>query len=135
MAGPDSDALSDIDEADFLNGGGGDDVIVAGQNDQVHGGSGADQIVLGDWIENGASAAISDFEPEDDSLLFVWDDSDTEAEVPEIAVRPDPDHAGQLQVWMGDQVLAQVSGQSELSTADIALIPLSSAVTLGLAGS
>jgi Ca2+-binding RTX toxin-like protein len=129
-AGMDGDGPSDTDTADFLNGGGVDDLIIAGQDDVVHGGSGADQLVLGEWITQAAS--IIDFEPEEDSLLFIWDDSNAQSEPPDVVVQADPENEGQLQVWMGDQIVAQVSGPSQLDMADISLISLSSAKALEL---
>ncbi|MEP5728671.1 MAG: hypothetical protein ABJL67_04775 [Sulfitobacter sp.] len=77
-------------------------------------------------------ASITDFEPEDDSLLFVWDDSDADSEPPLVSIQPDPDNEGQLQVWLQDDMVAQISGQEDLSEADISLIPLSSAIELEL---
>ncbi len=128
----DAAEIVDNDGMDYLNGGSGDDVIGIGQNDEAHGGSGADQFVLGDWITSGNTAAITDFDPDDDSLLFVWDDSVEGSEPPPVAVSSDPDMDGQLQVWLGEAIVAQVSGQSSLTAADIALIPLSSALALNL---
>ena len=86
---------------------------------------------VGEEVED-QTAAITDFAPEDDSLLFIWDDSANATEPPKISIEADPEKAGELQVWMGDRVLAQVSGQSALTAAEIALIPLSSAQALDL---
>ncbi|MFK7838461.1 MAG: hypothetical protein AB8B60_19810 [Sulfitobacter sp.] len=82
-----------------------------------------------------AAVDISDFEAEDDSLLFIWDDSTGESEPPHINILADPENDGQLQVWLDDDVVAQVSGQSTLTEADISLIPLSSAIELELVDS
>ena len=124
--------IIDLDGGDYLNGGGGDDTILTGKDDTVAGGAGADEIILGDWITAGHQAQIMDYEPQEDSLLFVWDDSDAEAEEPEVRLAPDPDNDGQLQVWMGDSVVAQVAGTDPLEDANIALIPLSAMSGLGL---
>lgn len=82
------------------------------------------------WIAAGETAAITDFEPARDSLLFVWDDT-TEAAIPsDVTVQTDPSNTSELQVWMGNEKMAQVSGASDLTPVDISLIPLSSAKAL-----
>ena len=88
--------------------------------------------MLGDWISADNSAEISDFSATEDTLLFVWDDSDEDSEEPDVTLVADPDNAGQMQVRMGNEVVAQVAGSSALSEADIALIPLSVAASNGL---
>lgn len=130
---PNDAESSDTDESDFLNGGGGDDVITVGNSDVVTAGQGADSIILGDWIAAEQTAQILDYEPEEDSLLFVWDDTDEATDTPSVSVQADPENTGQLQVWMEDQMVAQVGGATDLDAADISLIPLSTAVALGLA--
>lgn len=124
--------IIDLDTGDFLNGGGGDDTILTGNNDTVTAGEGADDIVLGDWLTAGQQTQILDYEPQEDSLLFVWDDSAEEADEPEVRLTPDPENEGQLQVWMGDQIVAQIAGNDPLEDANIALIPLSAMEGLGL---
>ena len=123
---------ADDQTVDHLNGGGADDVIVAGSGDMIHGGRGNDDVVLRDWLENGAAAQISDFTAEEDSLLFVWDDAPEGSTAPEVQVLADPGNAGQLQVWLGEEVVAQVRGGQMLDTAEIALVPLSAAKALDL---
>lgn len=129
---PDADGIQDSDERDYLNGGGGDDIILTGQDDIVNGGEGADQIIMGDWINEGHAAKIDAFEPEDDTLLFVWDDTDLEHEEPDVSVVTDPDNEGWLRVMVGDVVVANVEGTEPLDAAEISLIPLSSAFSSGL---
>lgn len=80
-----------------------------------------------------AADTIRDFSPGEDSLVFVWDDSDTSLREPAVDLLPDPDHRGQLQVRLGDRIIAQVCGNEPLDAVDIALIPLSSAQALGFA--
>lgn len=126
------DGIQDSDIGDYLNGGGGDDVILTGLNDIVTTGEGADQIVLGDWFNEGNAAEIMDFAPNDDSLLFVWDDSGEDAEAPEVSMVTDPENAGRVQVMMGDVVVANVASDAPLDLVDISLIPLSSAFATGL---
>ena len=129
---PDTAGIQDRDDQDFLNGGGGDDVILAGQDDIVTTGDGADQIVMGDWIGAGHAAHITDFVPTDDALLFVWDDSAADSEAPEVSIVADPDKAGLLNIFMRDVIVANVTGETALDSAEVMLIPLSSAFTSGL---
>lgn len=129
---PNALGIQDTDIGDNLNGGGDDDVILTGKDDTVNGGDGADLIVMGDWIDEGHAAQIVEFVPGDDTLLFVWDDSDVDSEAPEISIEPDPDNPGHLIIMMGDVIVANVAGQTPLDVAEISVIPLSSAFASGL---
>jgi len=124
--------ISDTDDGDFLNGGGGDDLILAGCNDIVTAGDGADDIVLGDWITGGNAAQVMDYVAEDDALMLVWDDRVEGSVPPVISVVPDPENDGQMQILMGDTVIARVVGNTSLAAADISLVALSSAFSAGL---
>ncbi len=75
---------------------------------------------------------ITDFAPEEDSLLFVWDDSTGQDEPPMVTVTADPQALGQLQVCLEDKVIAKVSGPGALEEVDISMIPMSSAQALDL---
>lgn len=61
------------DGGDFLNGGTGDDVLMIGAGDFAHGGEGADDFVLGDWIGDGDVAHISDYNPNEDDIVVLFD--------------------------------------------------------------
>ena len=122
--------MVDTDTADYLNGGGGDDSILAGSGDIVTAGSGADQIVLGEWLVEGDDAQILDYTPGDDSLVLIWDDGDSD--VPDVQIADDPEVEGRTIIMMNGAVVASVNG-TDLQPGDIALVPLSSAVTLGFA--
>ena len=122
----------DLQSRDYLNGGGGDDLIVAGAGDVVTSGEGTDRIALGDWIGSGGAAQITDYHAQDDSLLFVWDDSAAAGAEPPLAILPDPDLPGQSLVMLDDIIVARVAGDS-VALDDIALIPLSAAFNLGFA--
>lgn len=63
-------------EADFLNGGGGDDTIIAGSGDVVSLGDGEDQVILRSQDGLGQSTTITDFDPNQDRIFLYWD-SDT----------------------------------------------------------
>ncbi len=117
---------ADTDTSDFLNGGQGNDTLIAGAGDIVTAGDGADLIVLGDWIEDGHAARITDYSVEDDSILVVWDDTGALTE-PEVEVVPDPDTEGQSVVILNGTIIAQVNG-TDISLAEIVLMPMSSAL-------
>ncbi|MDF1729194.1 MAG: calcium-binding protein [Sulfitobacter sp.] len=118
---------------EFLNGGGGDDQILAGSSDVVTSGAGDDDIYLFDTA-GGQAIEITDYTPQEDALLFVWDDSQGADLPPDIQVLPDPEGTGQLQVWADDTLVAQVTGfHGVLEVTDIALVPQSLLVSLGFA--
>ena len=125
---------TDTDDADFLNGGGGDDTNLVGSGDVVTAGEGADEILLGDWLTSGDAAQIMDYAVEEDSLVLIWDDSSTTSVEPQITLSADPDTADQTLVMLDGTLVAMVNG-SDLLPSDIALVPLSSATQLGLAAS
>lgn len=64
------DLDGDPEEADVLDGGGGNDVLLVGANDVVTGGNGQDDFVLGDWVTPGNPVTITDFDPDMDILIF-----------------------------------------------------------------
>lgn len=115
---------ADLDEADYLNGGSGDDTILAGAGDIVTGGAGADQIILGDWIASDEAAAqILDFEPGQDLLVVSYADDGPE---PEISFEA----TGALtRVFADGTCVATLAGADAISIEDIALLPQSEALT------
>jgi Ca2+-binding RTX toxin-like protein len=128
----DDEGIEEEDVRDYLNGGGGDDLIVAGAQDIVTAGEGVDQIVLGDWLAAGAATEIMDYDAEDDTLLFVWDDSAEANAEPSLSILPDPLQPGQTLVMLDEAIIARVAGDNVLLS-DISLVPLSAAFDLGLA--
>lgn len=129
---PESPLLVDEDEGDFLNGGGGDDLIIAGNDDIVTTGDGADDIVVGDWIADGRGATITDFDPDHDNLVLVYDDSVHET-VPEVTLMPDPDAADTMHVLMDGAHIAQIANAGALTADRFAVMSLSLAQSLGFA--
>lgn len=62
------------DAGDTVDLGPGDDTIVAGSDDTVTGGTGADEFALGDWIEGDRPVEIEDFDLAEDLISFVHAD-------------------------------------------------------------
>ncbi|MFW2588883.1 calcium-binding protein [Sagittula sp. SSi028] len=97
---------ADMDGADYLNGGDGDDSLLAGSEDVLHGGAGADMMVLGHWI-TGQGAALADFDSTEDQLVIVYDDSDAEAD-PELTTRASANDPEMSEIVLDGQVLAEM---------------------------
>jgi Ca2+-binding RTX toxin-like protein len=124
---PDTAARDDLDERDYLNGGSGDDVILAGQEDVVSTGAGADQVILGDWLTAGHQAEILDFSVAEDTLLVVYDDA--AGEVPEIGLVSDPETPEAQHLVVNGVQLATIANAAGLTLDHVTLLPQS-----GLAG-
>ncbi|WP_299400931.1 hypothetical protein [uncultured Roseobacter sp.] len=88
---------------------------------------------LSDWITERSGAEILDYSAETESLMLVWDDTDAGTIEPDVDVAPDPDDPEVMQVSMNGENVAEVYGDAEMSVADLTLIPLSSAIIIGLA--
>ena len=67
-----------------------------------------------------------------DSLVLVWDDLDGPAEEPKVHVETDPYDDEVKHVVMNESSVAEVYGDPNLNTGDIIMIPLSSALIVGL---
>jgi Ca2+-binding RTX toxin-like protein len=118
---PNTAQTDDIDAGDFLNGGGGDDVIVIGQDDTVTGGTGADSFTLGHWITQDHQAEILDFSLAEDALMVIYDDS-TDPD-PEVTLEPDDADAELQHLVLNGVRIAAISGAAGLTLDAIALIP------------
>ena len=68
---PDGDPM----EADTLNGGVGDDLLVAGSNDVVDTGTGSDTVNVGDWVDPSAPVNMIDFDPAKDAIVYSFSGS------------------------------------------------------------
>ena len=122
--------FDDIDEQDFLNGGGGDDRITAGSRDIVTGGEGKDTIVVGDWIEDGSPASIVDFEADTDQLLVVFDEIGDEE--PELILEQSDVEDDVMNVLMDGNLIAKISPGSAVDPEDVSLVSLATAKSMGL---
>ncbi len=64
------DFESDSGQSDELNGGVGNDILIAGGNDVVITGLGSDTVELGDWIEADTVVTIQDFDTDEDVIIY-----------------------------------------------------------------
>ncbi|MEQ8900595.1 MAG: calcium-binding protein [Roseovarius sp.] len=107
---------------DTLLGGSGDDDLFAGGGDTATGGLGVDSFVLGDWIDAGTIATITDFDAATEALSFVY--TDAGGVTPEVTVAPDAD--GNAVVSLDGEPVALVEGAgATLTAADVQLLPRS----------
>ncbi|MDZ7709491.1 MAG: hypothetical protein U5K36_04950 [Roseovarius sp.] len=107
----------------YLNGGSGDDVILAGRDDIVTTGTGADSVVLGDWLDADHQAEILDFSPDEDRLLVVYDDTD--GTVPEITLEPDSDNPAHQRLLVDGEPITLIANAYGLTLDHITLLPQS----------
>lgn len=113
------DAGQDQDGDDTLLGGSGNDLLLLGGNDVATGGPGLDEFVLGDWSPEGSSATITDYNPADEMISYVYTPTGDTAPVVSVA----PDAAGNAVVSVDGQEVAVVNGAgATLSASDITLI-------------
>lgn len=63
---------------DAIFAGSGDDTVVFGADDTVSGGDGADTLLTASWLEGEDAATVTDFDPEEDRLLYAYDPADGE---------------------------------------------------------
>jgi Ca2+-binding RTX toxin-like protein len=123
-----SGAGADGDDGDEMNGGFGDDVLLVGSEDSASGGEGNDFFLMGDWIQAGRAAEITDYDPASDQIAFGFE-TDTP---PELTVTDDD--SGNAVISAEDQVVATVTGAAgTLSSEDIAVLSYQDDITDGFA--
>lgn len=110
----------DAGERDYLNGGDGDDTLVAGANDVLTLGDGADQIITGSWITAGASIEIIDFDAAEDQLVLLWDLQDQPD--PDIQITTDPDAPEQSIIRINGTETLRLNSSAGITAADIVLL-------------
>ncbi len=116
----DSDDWSDTDVTDYLNGGGGNDLITAGAGDIVTGGAGADTMLLGEWLSADHQAQILDFEPDEDTLMVIFNDLENDA--PDVDLAPDPEDDSIQHIMLNGVAIAAVNNAAGLNSGHITLI-------------
>lgn len=80
------DAVADA--GDSIDAGAGNDTIVAGPDDTVTGGDGADEIATGDWGQDGPPVVVIDFDPDEDILTYTYREGTA---APTMTTATDPD--------------------------------------------
>ncbi|MGP6086704.1 calcium-binding protein [Antarctobacter jejuensis] len=121
---------ADLDGKDYLNAGAGDDTVIAGDEDIVSLGAGADVLYLGDWM-TGPGAEVLDFDETEDQLMVVYNDSEHSGE-PEVTMRLNADDPTLTEITLGDEVLATLPTEDAPTLDDIVLIAESSLVDLNI---
>lgn len=113
------DVDADPGEADTLNGGRDDDVLLVGSADTAIGGGGADIFALGDWVTPNAPATITDFDPAQDSIVYAY-----EGQVPPaVSFAVNEDDAEQVNLLVDGAVVAVLSNV-ELTSLDPGAVSL-----------
>lgn len=119
------------DDVDFLNGGDGADTLIAGAGDILTGGDGADDFMLGDWGDaagTDAPAQLTDFDPDEDRMVVVYDDS-TDAE-PDVDLRPNVDSPALIDLVVNGTVLTTLAQADAPSLDNIVLLGQSNAAAM-----
>ena len=65
--------IFDDKTADTLNGGEGNDTLIGGAEDSLTGGSGENEFVVGDWLNDGEYATVTDFDVAEDMIVYRYD--------------------------------------------------------------
>lgn len=85
------------------------------------------------WIDEGVPGEAIDYDPDQDSLVIVWDDITEDTNEPQINVVSDEHDPEVMHVLMNGQSVAEIYGDANFSVSDLTIIPLSSALIAGLA--
>ncbi|MEX0349448.1 MAG: calcium-binding protein [Paracoccaceae bacterium] len=111
---------TDEESTDYLNGGDGADTILAGSDDIVTSGAGADEIYVDSDIEQGDETGIMDFDPLEDRLVLVVENpEETDAE---ITIEADPDQDGLSHVLLDGVPVAMLLSKAAVDPGDILLV-------------
>ncbi|WP_299552655.1 calcium-binding protein [uncultured Tateyamaria sp.] len=69
------DLTADPGEADTLDGGDGNDILLAGSSDLVTSGDGSDEIVIGEWVDPSEPVTITDFDTANDVIEYQFNET------------------------------------------------------------
>lgn len=83
------------------------------------------------WISQGSPGEVVDYTASQDQLMLVWDDLSGSSADPVVEVSDDPFDPEIKHITMNGRHMAEVYGDPELTAADVAVIPLSSALIAG----
>ncbi|TVP74035.1 MAG: calcium-binding protein [Rhodobacteraceae bacterium] len=111
---------ADVSGANMLNGGAGDDLLIAGQGAMLHGGEGADQFVLGDWLAGQSPAVILDYSADEDQILLYFDSA--QIATPEVTVTFSDSQPDTAEIRLEGHIVAHVPNAAGLSAGDIRLV-------------
>lgn len=117
------------DGRDELHGGDGDDVLVLSSSDYATGGAGGDVFYVGSGIAEVAeeeAPQIGDFDPEQDSLVVVWNDYAAESP-PSIEISPAV-LPGAVQVLADGELVAHLTTTNPVAVDEIKLLAASDLV-------
>lgn len=123
VGNPDTAIHDDLDGRDYLNGGGGADLILVGLDDMVDAGDGADTIMLGDWITANDVAEILDFQIEDDALVVFYDAESNGN--PTLSLEHDTRDGNGQTLLLNGAPIATIQGAAGLTLDHILLLPQS----------
>ncbi len=91
------------------------------------GGAGADLIMLGDWlqapaegIEDPCAAQLMDFDPDEDRIVILYDDS--AAEAPQVELRASADDPTRTEILIDGAVVSVLATADAPALADLVLI-------------
>ena len=84
------------------------------------------------WMDHGPNVEILDYSASEESLFLVWDDSVPDTTAPEVSVVPDFVNPDIVHIFIDGFAIAEVNGDPDLSARDVAVLPLSAALLIGL---
>ncbi|WP_245602936.1 calcium-binding protein [Leisingera methylohalidivorans] len=116
-------------DQDYVNGGTGDDTLIAGAGDVLTGGDGDDQFMAGHWTGTEDAVHLMDFDSNEDKLVLVWD---FEGDEPSVELRQSPGAEDEQLILVDGEPALRVTGAKGMTAADLVLIDPASAVATGL---
>jgi len=120
----------DTGERDYINGGDGDDTLVAGANDVLTLGDGEDQVIVGSWINGDDAIELVDFDSSDDQLVLLWDMQNQPD--PDIEIEAVPEAPDQSIIRINGAETLRVNTSAGITEDDIVLLDQTSSALPGL---
>ena len=113
-----------------IDGGAGDDTLMAGAGAGLTGGTGEDQFMAGNWTGTEQTVQLMDFDTDEDKLVLVWDFED--GEEPSVELQQNPEAEDEQVILVDGEPALRVTGAGWLTAADLVLIDPVSAAATGL---